>query len=329
MMQRLKNIHPGGKRIIAIFLTILVVYTGSIVLLSQTNDNVANTLDDKLSATLTQKRMDVYTQLMSVDPLKGEAVARVEPWPLDESLGYRYRSGWMPVQDLSIHVDAVLGTSPSNDNLYNFKKNIPVGGFDVTLDEKSGSSASNVARYPFDAYTFEVPMSASYTDANGDTQDLAILPQNYTKSLDTFKVTMDHSLWTNSNEIVRIGDAKSISDALGEYKTGIATSIFRVSRNGSTKVLTVIILLLMITALASIVTMAYLVATTKRPPMLSALTWGAALTFSMIGLRGLFPGSPPLGILIDKIVYFPALLTTLVCSLFILMTWANRDDYVN
>jgi hypothetical protein len=290
---------------------------------------VANTLDDKLSATLTQKRMDVYTQLMSVDPLKGEAVARVEPWPLDESLGYRYRSGWMPVQDLSIHVDAVLGTSPTNDNLYNFKKNIPVGGFDVTLDEKSGSSASNVARYPFDAYTFEVPMSASLTDANGATQDLALLPQNYTKSLDTFKVTMDHSLWTNSNEIVRIGDAKSISDALGEYKTGIATSIFRVSRNGSTKVLTVIILLLMITALASIVTMAYLVATAKRPPMLSALTWGAALTFSMIGLRGLFPGSPPLGILIDKIVYFPALLTTLVCSLFILMTWATREDYVN
>jgi hypothetical protein len=329
MLQRLKDIHPGGKRIVAIFLAILLIYAGSIVLLSQTNESAANSLDDKLSSTLTQKRMDVYTQLMSVDPLKGEAVARVEPWPLDESLGYRYRSGWMPIQDMSIHVDAILGGSPTNDNLYNFKKDIPVGGFDVTLDEKSGSASSNVARYPFDAYTFEVPMSASYTDSNGATQDLAILPQNYTKSLDTFKVTMDHSLWTNSNEIVRSNDPKSITDALGEYKTGIASSIFRVSRNGSTKVLTVIILLLMLTALASIVTMAYLVATRKRPPMLSALTWGAALTFSMIGLRGLFPGAPPLGILIDKIVYFPALLTTLVCSLFILMTWANREDYVN
>ena len=56
---------------------------------------------------------------------------------------------------------------------------------------------------------------------------------------------------------------------------------------------------------------------------------GAALTFSMIGLRGLFPGSPPLGILIDKIVYFPALLTTLMCSLFILISWAQREDYVD
>jgi len=329
VIKRLRDIHPGGKKIVAIFLAILLVYGGSILLLSQTNDSAANNLDDKLSSTLTQKRFDLYTQLMSVDPLKGEAVARIEPWPLDDSLGYRYRSGWMPVQDISLHVDAILGGSPTNDNLYNFKKNIPVGGFDVTLDEKSGSASSNVSRYPFDTYTFEVPMSASYTDSQGATQDLPILPQDYTKSLDTFKVTMDHSLWTNSNEIVRANNPKSITDALGEYKTGISSSIFKVSRNGSTKVLTVIILLLMLTALASIVTMAYLVATTKRPPMLSALTWGAALTFSMIGLRGLFPGAPPLGILIDKIVYFPALLTTLVCSLSILISWAHREDYVN
>ena len=329
MMSQIREIHPGAKRIIVIFFAILMVYAGSTVLLSQTNNTAANHLDDKLSSTLTQKRMDIYTQLMSVDPLKGEAVARIEPWPLDESLGYRYRSGWMPVIDMSIHVDAILGGSPTSDNLYNFKKNIPVGGFDVTLDEKSGSASSNVARYPFDTYTFEVPMSASYTDAAGATQDLPILPVDYTKSLDTFKVTMDHSLWTNSNEIVRVGDQKSITDSMSEYKTGIASSIFKVSRNGSTKVLTVIILLLMLTALASVVVMAYLVVTAKRPPMLSALTWGAALTFSMIGLRGLFPGAPPLGILIDKIVYFPALLTTLMCSLFILISWAQREDYVN
>ena len=101
------------------------------------------------------------------------------------------------------------------------------------------------------------------------------------------------------------------------------------NRSGSTKVLTVIILLSMLTALGSIIPMAFLVATRKRPPTLSALTWGAALTFSMIGLRELFPGSPPLGILIDKIVYFPALLITLICSLSILIMWSYREDYVN
>jgi hypothetical protein len=77
------------------------------------------------------------------------------------------------------------------------------------------------------------------------------------------------------------------------------------------------------------VPMALLVATKKRPPTLSGLIWGAALTFAMIGLRGLFPGMPPLGILLDKVVYFPSLLITLICSLSILIMWCYREDYVN
>ena len=88
-------------------------------------------------------------------------------------------------------------------------------------------------------------------------------------------------------------------------------------------------MLLMVTALASVVAMSFLVAAGKRPPTLSALTWSAALTFSLIGLRGLFPGSPPIGVVIDRIVYFPSLLITLAASLAILIIWAQRDDYVN
>ena len=299
------------------------------VALSQSNDSGSSALDSKLSSLLTHQRLNVYTKLISVDPLKGEALARIEPWPLDESLGFRYRSGWMPVHDMSIHVDAIVGASSTGDNLYKFKNNVPVGGFDVTLDEQSGSPASNVSWYPLDVYTFEIPMSASYSDVNGATQDLPILPLDYTKSIDTFKITMNHALWTNSNEFIQASNQKTIKDATREYGTGISTSIFKVNRSGSTKVLTVIILLSMLTALGSIIPMAFLVATRKRPPTLSALTWGAALTFSMIGLRGLFPGSPPLGILIDKIVYFPALLITLICSLSILIMWSYREDYVN
>jgi len=306
-----------------------LTYIVSMVALSQSNDDGAQALDTKLSKLLPHERLNVYAKLISVDPLKGEALARVEPWPLDESLGFRYRSGWMPVHDMSIHVDAIVGASSTADNLYKFKKNVPVGGFDVILDEQSGSPASNVSWYPLDVYTFEIPMSGSYTDVNGATQDLPILPLDYTKSIDTFKITMNHALWTNSKEFIQANKSKTINDATREYSTGISSSIFNVTRSGSTKVLTVIILLSMLTALGSIVPMAFLVATRKRPPTLSALTWGAALTFSMIGLRGLFPGSPPLGILIDKIVYFPALLITLICSLSVLIMWSYREDYVN
>jgi len=196
------------------------------------------------------------------------------------------------------------------------------------LDEKV-TPAANIGRYPFDEYSFEVPISASYTDDNGATQDLPILPQDYTKKIDTFDISMKHVLWTDSNKVVKQNDKASIDAAVAEYNTGISSSIFDAKRSNSTKLLTLIILVLMITALASVATMAFMVASTKRPPTLSALTWSAALTFSLISLRGLFPGSPPIGVIIDRVVYFPALLVTLVCSLSILITWTRREDYVN
>jgi hypothetical protein len=328
MFSSITSMHKGGKTILASFTVILLVYGITIIGISHTNDSGINAIDDKLASSMEQKRMDVYAQITEVDPLKGEAKARIEPWPLDDSLGYRYRSGWMPVKDMSIHVDAILGASSTGDNLYKFKKEVPVGGFDVTVDEKV-SPSSNVSRYPFDAYTFEIPISATFTDDKGATQDLPILPQDYTKKIDTFDITMKHVLWTDETAEVKLNDQKSIDAAVGEYNTGLTSSIFSAHRSNSTKLLTLIILVLMLTGLGSVTTMTFMVASAKRPPTLSALTWSAALTFSLIGLRGLFPGSPPIGVMIDRIVYFPALLLTLVCSLTILIIWTRREDYVN
>ncbi len=325
----LNRLNREAKRLLSAFLAILIVYGAIIGFSSQSNTLSADALDTKLSDSVSQKRIDVYTQITSVDPLKGEAHARVEPWPIDISLGYPYRSGWMPNKDISLHVDAVVGSSAKGDDLYVFPKDVPTGGVEVVLDEKSGSAQSNISRYPFDSYTFEVPMSASYKDEKGETQDLPLLPQDYTKAIDTFHVDMKHVLWTDSNKIVDAANKKSIAEAADEYNTGIANSIFTVSRSSSTKILTFIILILMLTGLASVTTMALMVAGGKRPPTLSALTWAAALTYALISLRGLFPGSPPVGILLDKIVYFPTLLITLVCSLSILIIWTRREDYVN
>lgn len=322
------NFRHEARKLIAAFIAILLVYGGVIFAISRDNNNGANAIDDALSAGLTQERMDVYTRITAIDPLRGEAHARVEPWPVSENLGYPYRSGWMPKVDLSLHIDAVLGSSQNNDNLYVFKKDVPTGGVDVTLDESSNGSSSNISRYPFDKYQFEVPISATYKDSKGNVQDLAILPLDYTKSIDTFHITMKHVLWTDSKKVIDTSD-KNIALAKGEYETGITSSIFEASRSSSTMLLTFIILILMLTGLASVVTMALMVESGRRPPTLGALTWAAALTFTLIGMRGIFPGSPPVGILIDKIVYFPTLLITLVCALSILITWSSRDDFGN
>jgi hypothetical protein len=323
------KIPKGMERIALSFLTIILAYTFIIIGISIRADGTSNEVADAISKQVDPKHMGIFVQITEIQPLKGEATARILPWPNDEYFGFRYRSGWMPQKDISIHVDSVLGSSPTDDNLYKFDKDIPVGGFDVAVDQAPGSTTSNISGYPFDTYKFEVPISATYVDESNDIKDLNIFPQDYTKEIDTFKVKMNHVLWTDSEKIIEAGDKEAINLLIEEFKQGISSSVFTVQRNDSTKLLTFIILILMLTALASVTTMAFMVSAGRRPPTLSALIWSAALTFSLISLRDLFPGNPPIGILIDKIIYFPALLITLVCSLWILLIWTRREDYVN
>jgi len=317
------------ERIALSFLTIILAYTFLIIGISIKSDDGSNEVADEISKQVDPKHMGIFVQITEILPLKGEATARILPWPNDEYFGFRYRSGWMPKKDISIHVDSVLGSSPTDDNLYKFEKDIPVGGFDVALDQAPGSATSKISGYPFDTYKFEVPISATYVNESDDIKDLNIFPQDYTKEIDTFKVKMDHVLWTDSEKIIKAGDKQALNLLIDEFKQGISSSVFTAQRNDSTKLLTFIILILMLTALTSVTTMAFMVSAGRRPPTLSALIWSAALTFSLISLRDLFPGNPPIGILIDKIIYFPALLITLVCSLWILLIWTRREDYVN
>jgi hypothetical protein len=322
-----KILKHGGSRILVSFLVILAIYIATMVTISSSGSEKTYELDEVIAENLSSEHLGIFVQLTEIDPLRGEAKARILPWPGDEAVGYTFRSGWLPNRKISIHVDSVVGNSRNGDNLNFYEVGVPTGGFDVSLDESPESADRPINLYPFDRYIYEVPISASYEE-DGDTYDLAIFPQDYTKQIDTYDVRMDHVLWTNSNRVIT-ESKKDINDVVEELEQGLSSSIFTVQRSDSTKVLAFIIMILMLSGLVSVGTMTYMVAMHKRPPTLSSLTWSAALTFSLISLRGIYPGSPPIGILMDKVVYFPALLMTLVCSLWVLIMWSRREDYLN
>ena len=191
----------------------------------------------------------------------------------------------------------------------------------------SDSTAALGKRDPPGERSFEIPMSAIGTLENRDQATLNFLPLDYTKKIDTFDIHMIHGLWNDAFTTVKMDDTKSFDMAVDEFNNGQSSSVFEAVRSNSTKLLVTIILLLMITAMVSVTIMTYMVVTGQRPPTLSSLTWAAALTYSLISLRGLMPGSPPIGIFVDKIFYFPALIVTLVCSLWVLVTWVRREDF--
>ena len=320
--------HLLRSKFIQTFLVLGIAYLGIVLLISQNPAGDAEAIDKKITSMSSDNRLEMLVQITGVNPLEGTANARVLPWPNSEDIGYRLKSGWVPTQNVDIVVDSVIGASNGGSNTYSFKAGVPTGGFDVQIDEQPGAGAkSSINWYPLDQYNFEVPISAVTTLKNGDQYAQNILPLNYTKNINTFDISMTRGLWNDSFRTVTMGDKETFKLAVDEFNNGESSSVFEAHRSNSTKLLVVIILLLMITAMTSVTIMTYMVVSGQRPPTLSSLTWSAALTYSLISLRGLMPGEPPIGIFVDKIFYFPALIVTLVCSLWVLVTWVRREDF--
>lgn len=316
------------SKFIQTFLILAVAYIGVVILISQNPAGDTEKIDQKLTSMSSDNRLELLVQITGVNPLEGTANARVLPWPNSEDVGYRLKSGWVPTQDVDIVVDSVIGGSNGGTSAYSFKSGVPTGGFDVQIDEQPGADEkSNINWYPLDRYNFEVPISAVATLETGEQVTQNILPLDYTKSIDTFDIRMNRGYWNDPFKTVTLNDEDSLKLAVDEFNNGESSSIFNAHRSNSTKLLVVIILLLMITAMTSVTIMTYMVVSGQRPPTLSSLTWSAALTYSLISLRGLMPGSPPIGIFVDKLFYFPSLIVTLVCSLWVLVTWVRREDF--
>ena len=300
-----------------------IAYLAIVFFISQSPAGDSKAISEKLIEMSPDNRLDLLIQITGVNPLEGTAQARVLPWPQSDDIGYQFKSGWIPSQNISIHVDSVIGASNGGTSVYDFEKEIPTGGFNVQIDEQPGAGTrSKVSWYPLDLYNFEVPISVV-----GEESSLNILPQDYTKNIDTFDIKMTHGLWSDPDKTVTMADEKSFDLAVDEFTNGQSSTVFTATRSNSTKLLVAIILLLMVTAMTSVAILTHMVVDGKRPPSLSSLTWTAALTYSLISLRGLMPGDPPIGIFVDKIFYFPSLILTLICSLWVLVTWVRRDDF--
>lgn len=137
-----------------------VAYLAIVFFISQSPAGDSKAISEKLIEMSPDNRLDLLIQITGVNPLEGTSEARVLPWPQSDDIGYQFKSGWIPSQDVSIHVDSVIGGSNGGTNVYNFEKDTPTGGFNVQIDEQPGAGTrSKVDWYPLDLYNFEIPIS--------------------------------------------------------------------------------------------------------------------------------------------------------------------------
>ena len=219
-------------------MALAIAYLAIVFFISQSPAGDSKAISDKLIEMSPDNRLDLLIQITGVNPLEGTAQARVLPWPQSDDIGYQFKSGWIPSQNISIHVDSVIGASNGGTSVYDFEKEIPTGGFNVQIDEQPGAGTrSKVSWYPLDLYNFEVPISVV-----GEESSLNILPQDYTKNIDTFDIKMTHGLWSDPDKTVTMADEKSFDLAVDEFTNGQSSTVFTATRSNSTKLLVVIIL---------------------------------------------------------------------------------------
>lgn len=146
----------------------------------------------------------------------------------------------------------------------------------------------------------------------------------YETSLPDFKVTYTRiagwNLYDTSEEI-------STSAILAERESGQVSFLARFDRSLANQLAIAVIVVIWIINTISLIWITQRILNKSRPPSIQVLVWSAASVLGYVQLRESLPGSPRLGIAIDYLFYFPALIASVIVALVITISWSNRSDF--
>lgn len=321
----------------AIVLVCLGSYAVVVILAQQADDRFSSRYSEQFEIILDEVGKDALALRVWVTDVNTEdklLEAILHPAFKGDKFGTNNVSGWVPKFPIQLLIDSAVPVDEEdrdNDLLFEptFQGSVPLT---VDLSFLYPSNRSSTFYYPFDEYRFQVPVVARYqsdglgTDTESDDvyQGLPVVYFDYGGSAANFAVSMRPLTFAGSDVIE--GD---VTRAVGEAITGQANILIDVRRSLPAQLLTLIVVILMIASAGLVLAMGVLIALDHRPPALQALVWAAALTFALFQIRELLPGKPSTGVLLDYIVYYPSLMVTLGCGVWILIMWARKEHYVS
>jgi len=293
--------------------------------------------------------LGLQVQLRSVDVDQGFATITVLPITYGDRFGFPMNNGWYPNFPINLQIDSALPQGDSGSNSFYFEVDYQ-GGFEALLDIAPGSPRGRASSqwYPFDQYHFTAPVGGMYAFPCADQDNSIECSPEVIAEYREVDASVDDGGWANlpvfmhpylsgTNGFISSMRPMAFSDewdqpfnienSIDEAKNGFTSMGISVKRDSTTIFTALAVLALMIATAVSVVIMAIVVASRHRPPTISALVWAAALTFALLQMRNLFPGQPQLGTGADYLVYFPSLLITMACAIWILVMWARRSDW--
>jgi hypothetical protein len=320
----------------ALALTCLGAYSLLVILAQQVDDRFANRYTEQFERIFEEVGQDALVLRVWVRDVNTDDKlldATLHPLFKGEEYGTNNLSGWVPKSPVRLLIDSAIPVDEDdgdNDILFapTYQGTVPIT---VDLSFLYPSSRSSTFYFPFDEYRFQVPVVATYqsegeetdTEADDVYLELPVVHVDYGGSAADFDVSM-RPLTAGGSELVD----DDVTVAVQEAVAGYGNVLLDVRRSLPSQLLTLIVVVLMIASAGLVLAMGVLIASNHRPPTIQALVWAAALTFALVQIRELLPGKPPTGILLDYFVYYPALLVSLGCSVWILIMWARKEHFV-
>jgi hypothetical protein len=328
-MNPIRSVKPYVLKVSLILGLILLSYFAFVPQLLQKPIQLTDSWDSSQYNFEDEKSVQVWMIFDEIDISQNLLNYRAYVWP-GSDLGSTYRNSVIFNEEFNLQLEDSKGEQV---NVYPANKQIGTVGGSVLLAPRDQFS---IDYYPLDSYKTSIYMRGWSFEPSAleveerQTKDIPTIVEYLDNYPGTFTLQLDrvspkladqglHSYESQNN------DTQNINDSLAK---GVSVVAVDVNRNNVTKFLASLVAFLMVLASGSLMIVTWAVLTGRRLAVLNAIVWATAVIFTIIQLRDLLPGAPPIGIYFDLIFYFPSLLAAGVTSALLLSKWISQDEYL-
>jgi hypothetical protein len=296
---------------IVITIAVIIVFAVALVLVL----NIYKSEGEKRSAAVSDlgekdpNHIEVDVKLISIDPTKGDMVARLEFLPKGE---YTQDQGDTLARDVKLFTNGANGKQETD-----FPKGKRMNSMEVTVSMFDGA----VMDYPFDSHRayLELYLMPGKTEKKADTAKPAATPVADTVN-DEKKPEIPIGVdFEGSVPGFKIAAAKS-KESTNDY-VGIDITVARAS---TTKFFSLFVMMMMWGLTIAVLLLTLSVVLRGRKVEVSMFSFTAALLFAFSTVRNAQPGTPPVGTYSDFISFFWAEVIIALCLVALVFTWVLR-----
>ncbi|MBV9217020.1 MAG: DUF4436 family protein [Acidobacteria bacterium] len=307
----------SAKEIIIVFIVLVAMGIGMFVTLgvfSRESEQKEQVVSD--AGAKDPNNLEVYIKLLSVDPIKGDATARLEFVPHGKLAA---EDGTLS-QDLKFSMPAVNGK-----NEVEMKKGKAIAAVDATFSMYGG----NAADYPFDAHKAYFYL---YADKVAPKKEEAPKPPP-AEAHDSEQPT-GHEAAKAEPESTEVPLDVSFFGSLPGYKIGVqkekesdetyVAGDITIQRSGLTVAFSIFVAAVMWGLSLAVLFLVASLIIRGRKVEIAMFSFMAALLFAYYAVRNSQPNIPPIGVYGDFLSFFWAEILVGACLLVAVFTWVFR-----